>query len=219
MTELNYPTDQEARELILEVGRRLYNKGYVASNDGNISCKVGEDAIWATPTGVSKGFMSEDMLVKLSLSGTVLEGNNRPSSEIKMHLRVYCENSQIGGVVHAHSPYATCAAAAEKTLDGVFLTETLMGLGEVPCAPFAMPGSDEVSDSVAPFCKDYNAVLLAHHGALTWGKDLMQAYMRMESLEFFARMTLMENLIPGGYPKLTEELIHGLSEIRRQLGN
>jgi len=219
MSELNYPTDQEARELILEVGRRLYNKGYVASNDGNISCKVGEDAIWATPTGVSKGFMSEDMLVKLSLSGTVLEGNNRPSSEIKMHLRVYRENSRIGGVVHAHSPYATCAAAAEKSLDGVFLTETLMGLGEVPCAPFAMPGSEEVPDSVAPFCKDYNAVLLAHHGALTWGKDLMQAYMRIESLEFFARMTLMENLIPGGYPKLTEDQIQGLSDIRRQLGN
>ena len=206
-------------ENILEVGRRLYNIGYVVSNDGNISCKVGKDAIWATPTGVSKGFMSEDMLVKLSLSGTVLEGNNRPSSEIKMHLRVYRENSLIGGVVHAHSPYATCVAAAERPLNGVFLTETLMGLGEGPCAPFAMPGSDEVPDSVAPFCMDYNAVLLAHHGALTWGKDLMQAYMRMESLEFFARMTLMESLIPGGYPKLTEEQIKGLSEIRRQLRN
>ena len=94
-----------------------------------------------------------------------------------------------------------------------------MGLGEVPCAPFAMPGTDEVPDSVAPYCKDYNAVLLAHHGALTWGKDLMQAYMRMESLEFFARMTLMENLIPGGYPSLTEEQIQGLLESKRRLGN
>lgn len=219
MTKNFYPTDQEARELILEVGQRLYNKGFVASNDGNISCKVGDDAVWVTPTGVSKGFMTEDLLVKLSLSGEFLEGSNRPSSEIKMHLRVYRENHLVGGVVHAHSPYATCAAAAEKPLNGVFLTETLMGLGEVPCAPFAMPGTDEVPDSVAPYCRDYNAVLLAHHGALTWGKDLMQAYMRMESLEFFARMTLMENLIPGGYPSLTEEQIKGLSDIKRRLGN
>ena len=211
-----YPSDQQAKELILEIGRRLYNKGFVASNDGNISCKTGDNAIWATPTGVSKGFMTDDMLVKLSLSGEILEGTNKPSSEIKMHLRLYRENPSIGGVVHAHSPFATCAAAAEKSLDGVFLTETLMGIGKVPCVPFAMPGSEEVPDSVAPYCKDYNAVLLAHHGPLTWGCDLLQAYMRMESVEFFAQMTLMENLIPGGYPPLTEEQIKGLDEIRRR---
>jgi len=216
---MNYPTDKEAKELILEVGRRLYNKGFVASNDGNISCKVSSDAIWATPTGVSKGFMTEDMLVKLSLTGEILEGTTKPSSEIKMHLRVYLENPDVGGVVHAHSPYATCAAAAEKSLDGEFLTETLMGVGKVPCAPFAMPGSEEVPDSIAPYCKDYNAVLLAHHGPLTWGKDLMQAYMRMESVEFFAQVTLMENLIPGGYPKLTAEQVQGLEDIRRRLEN
>ena len=210
----NYPTDREAKELILEIGRRLYRKGFVAANDGNISCKVGEDVIWATPTGVSKGYMTEAMLVKLSLSGAVLEGTAQPSTEIKMHLRVYKENSDVGGVVHAHSPFATCAAAAEKSLDGVFLTETLMGVGEVPCAPFAMPGTDEVPDSIAPFCKDYNAVLLAHHGVLTWGNDLMQAYMRMESVEFFAQVTLLEGLIPGGYPKLTKEQIRELEKKR-----
>ncbi len=210
----NYPTDREAKELILEIGRRLYRKGFVAANDGNISCKVGEDVIWATPTGVSKGYMTEAMLVKLSLSGEVLEGTAQPSTEIKMHLRVYKENSDVGGVVHAHSPFATCAAAAEKSLDGVFLTETLMGVGEVPCAPFAMPGTDEVPDSIAPFCKDYNAVLLAHHGVLTWGNDLMQAFMRMESVEFFAQVTLLEGLIPGGYPKLTKEQIRELEKKR-----
>ena len=216
MKESMYPSDQQAKGLILEIGRRLYNKGFVASNDGNISCKTGDNAIWATPTGVSKGFMTDDMLVKLSLSGEILEGTNKPSSEIKMHLRLYRENPSIGGVVHAHSPFATCAAAAEKSLDGVFLTETLMGIGKVPCVPFAMPGSEEVPDSVAPYCKDYNAVLLAHHGPLTWGCDLLQAYMRMESVEFFAQMTIMENLIPGGYPLLTEEQIKGLDEIRRR---
>ena len=215
----SYPTDQAAKEQIIDIGRRLYNKGFVASNDGNISCKVAEDAIWATPTGVSKGFMTPEMLVKLSLSGEILEGKTKPSSEIKMHLRVYNENPAVGGVVHAHSPYATCAAAAEKPLNGTFLTETIMGLGEVPCAGFAMPGTKEVAESIAEYCKNYNAVLLAHHGALTWGKDLNQAYMRMESVEFFARITLMEYLIPGGYPRLTEQQIQGLTEIRRSLGN
>ncbi len=217
--EKKYPIDKEAKELILEIGRRLYNKGYVAANDGNISCKVSDNEIWATPTGVSKGYMTEEMLVKLAPSGEVLEGTYKPSSEIKMHLRVYKENPTIGGVVHAHSPYATCMAAAEKSLNGVFLTETLMGLGEVPCAPFAMPGTEEVPESIAPYCKDYNAVLLAHHGVLTWGKDLMQAYMRMESVEFFAQATLLEKLIPGGYPELTKEQIQGLEVIRRKMGN
>lgn len=209
-----YPTDKQAKELILEVGRRLYNKGFVASNDGNISCKVGDDSIWATPTGVSKGYMTEDMLVKLSLDGEILEGDSKPSTEIKMHLRVYKENPDIGGVVHAHPLYATSMAAAEKSLDGVFLTETLMSLGEVPCAPFAMPGTEEVPDSIAPYCKGYNAVLLAHHGALTWGIDLMQAYMRMESVEFFAHVSFLGEFIPGGYPPLNEEQIKGLEKYR-----
>lgn len=216
---MSFLTDKEAKAQILEIGRRLYEKGFVASNDGNISCKAGANEVWATPTCVSKGFMTEEMLVKLSLTGEILEGNYKPSSEIKMHLRVYRENPVVGGVVHAHSPYATCAAAAEKSLDGLFLTETLMSIGNVPCAPFAMPGTEEVPDSIAPYCRDYNAVLLAHHGVLTWGKDLMQAYMRMESVEFFARITIMENLIPGGYPKLTEAQIRGLEEIRRKNEN
>ena len=90
-----------------------------------------------------------------------------------------------------------------------------MGIGEVPCAPFAMPGTEEVPKSIAPFCKDYNAVLLAHHGVLTWGKDLMQAYMRMESVEFFAQVTLLEKMIPEGYPKLTDAQARGLEEIKR----
>ena len=213
---MNYPTDQDAKELILEIGRRLYNKGFVAASDGNISCKVGKDTIWTTPTGVSKGFMSEEMLVKVSLSGDIIEGNSKPSSEIKMHLRVYRENTSVGGIVHSHSPYATSIAVAEKSLNGVFLTETLMSLGEVPCASFAMPGTEEVPDSIAPYCKAYNAVLLAHHGVLTWGKDLIQAYMRMESVEFFAQMTLLENLMPGGYPRLTTEQVQGLKNIRNK---
>ena len=103
----DYVSDAQARSLILDVGRRLYHSGFVASNDGNITCKVGDNAIWATPTGVSKGFMTEEMLVKMDLDGNILEGTYKPSSEIKMHLRVFKENPQVQGVVHAHPLTAT----------------------------------------------------------------------------------------------------------------
>ena len=99
---MEYISDAQAKQMILEVGRRMYQGGFVAANDGNISCKVGDNEIWATPTGVSKGFMTEDMLVKLDLDGNVLEGTHKPSSEIKMHLRVFKENPKVQGVVHAH---------------------------------------------------------------------------------------------------------------------
>ena len=218
-TARSFPSDEEAKELILEVGRRLFQKGFVASNDGNITCRVSGNAVWGTPTGVSKGFMTKEMLIKLDIgSGAVLEGTWKPSSEMKMHLRVYKENPAVGGVVHAHPFYATCCACAEMPLTGKFSTEILMSLGEVPLAPFAMPGTNEVPDSIAPFCRDHHGVLLAHHGATTWAADLMQAYMFMESLEFFAHASLMEKMLPTGFVSLSGEQLEGLMEIRQRLG-
>ncbi len=214
-----YPSHEEAKELILDVGRRLYAKGFVASNDGNITCRVSEHEVWGTPTGVSKGFMTEDMLILLDIfTGEVLSGNRKPSSEIKMHLRVYKENPETGGVVHAHPFYATCASAYGMSLNGKAFTEILMGLGEVPLAPFAMPGTDEVPESIAPFCKDYHGVLLAHHGATTWAKNLLQAYMFMESLEFYAHTSLMEKMLPGGFNQIPDSGLDGLDEIKKRLG-
>ena len=113
-----YPTDAQARKLILEVGRRMYEKNFVAANDGNISCRVSEDTIWTTPTGVSKGFMTEEMLVKMRLDGTVLEqGESGPSSEVKMHIRIYQENPLAQAVCHAHPPVSTSFAIAGMALD------------------------------------------------------------------------------------------------------
>ena len=114
---MEYISDAQAKQMILEVGRRMYQGGFVAANDGNISCKVGDNEIWATPTGVSKGFMTEDMLVKLDLDGNVLEGTHKPSSEIKMHLRVFKENPKVQGVVHAHPLTATAFACAGISLE------------------------------------------------------------------------------------------------------
>ena len=213
-----YPSDSEARKLILEAGRRAYEKGYVVSNDGNITCKVSDDTIWTTPTGVSKGFMTEDMLIKTDLDGRVIEGHCKPSSEVKMHLRAYRENPDIGAVVHAHPLTATAFAIAGMPLEDAILPEGVVQLGVVPCAPFAMPGSQDVPDSIAPYCREYNAVLLGNHGAVTWGKDVMQAYMRMESLEYYAQIILLNRFIMKKANTMSESDIDELIRIRTGLG-
>lgn len=136
-----YPTDDEAKKLIVEIGRRMYSKNFVAANDGNISCKVDEDIIWTTPTGVSKGFMTEDILVKMRTDGTVLsQGPSGPSSEVKMHLRIYHENPEAMGVCHAHPPISTSFAIAGIGLDKAIYPEALVNLGTVPCVHYEAPG-------------------------------------------------------------------------------
>lgn len=185
-----YPTDAQAKADILAAGRKIYQRGLVAANDGNLSVRVGENALWVTPTGVCKGDMTEDMLVKMTLDGTVLEGTRKPSSETKMHLRIYRENPTVRAVVHAHPPVATTFAAAGIPLDKPVLQEAVVQLGTVPVAPFALPGSQGVADSVAPFCRDYRALLLEYHGAVTWGTSMEQAHYRLECLEQVATVTL-----------------------------
>ncbi len=186
-----WPTDAEARAEIVRAGHKLYARGLVASNDGNLSVRVGEDAVWLTPTGVSKGELTEEMLVKLSLDGTVLEGDRRPSSEGKLHLRIYREDPLVRAVVHAHPPAATAFAAAGVPLDRPVLQEAVVQLGTVPVAPFALPGTEAVAESVVPFCHGgYRAALLEYHGAVTWGDTMQQAYDRMETVEQVAQVTL-----------------------------
>lgn len=187
---MTYPTDAQAKAAILEVGRKIYQRGLVAANDGNLSVRVGPDALWVTPTGVSKGAMTEEMLVKVDLAGNLLEGTRRPSSETKLHLRLYQEDPLIRAVVHAHPPAATAFAAAGIPLDRPVLQEAVVQLGPVPVAPFALPGSQAVADSVVPFCRDYRALLLEYHGAVTWGTSMEQAHYRLECLEQVATVTL-----------------------------
>jgi L-fuculose-phosphate aldolase len=213
-----YYSNQEAKEMICEIGRRVYNRNYVAANDGNISVKVGPNEIWTTPTGVSKGYMTPDMMVKMDLSGKVISGNLKPSSEVKMHLRVYNENPEVNAVVHAHPPVATSFAIAGIPLDKPVLPEAIVLLGNVPVAPYALPGTQEVPDSIAPYCKTHNAVLLANHGALTWGRDLMEAYFRMESLEHYATILMYSNNILKKANELNESQIADLIKVRESMG-
>ncbi len=215
---VQYMSDFEAKKAIIDVGKRMYNKGFVASNDGNISCKVGPDVLWTTCTGVSKGFMTPDMLVKINLDGKVLMGKNKPSSEVKMHLRVYKENPDVLAVTHAHPPVATSFAIAGVNLDKAILPEAVVQLGTVPVAKYATPGSQEVPDSIAPYVKDYNGCLLSNHGALTWGKDVFQAYYRLESLEYYATVLMYTGHIICKANELSPTQIQALLEIREKLG-
>lgn len=210
--------DEQARAHILDIGRRMYLRQYVAANDGNISVRSGKNRVWVTPAGVSKGYMTEDMLVCVDMEGNVVEGTCKPSSEAKMHLRVYRENPGVGGVVHAHPIAATSFAIARIPLDAALLTESVIGLGVVPVAEYAATGTQAVPDSVAPYCRDYNAVLLANHGALTWGKDVLQAYYRMETLECCASIMLNLGYLNRPAHLLTRDQVRALLEIRQGLG-
>ena len=210
--------EYEIKKQICDIGRRIYSRNMVAANDGNISVKLNDNEFLCTPTGVSKGFMTEEMLVKMDLDGNILEGTYKPSSEIKMHLRVFKENPKVQGVVHAHPLTATAFACAGISLEEPVLMEGVLSLGCVPLVHFALPGTEEVPEAVAPYCREYNAVLLANHGALTWGDNLMQAYYRMETTEYYAKILMMNNFILGKKTLLSQGQIDDIIKIRAGWG-
>lgn len=208
-----YPDDAAVKRDILEAGRRLYQRGYVAANDGNLSARVSDNTVWATPSGVSKGFMTEEMLVKLDLDGNVLVGACKPSSEIRLHLRIYREAPEVLGVVHAHPPVSAVFAAAGIPLDTALLQEAVVLLGVIPVAPFALPGTDALADSVAPFASGYNGALLEHHGAVAWGGSVMQALHRLESIEYNATVMMYAKMMGVERP-MTNAQIEALIKLR-----
>ena len=195
MPEFTYPCEDSVRRDIVEAGRRMYMRGYVCGNDGNLSGRISDGVIVATPSGISKGFMTEDMLVKLDLDGNILSGTLRPSSEIKMHIAVYREAPGILAVCHAHPPVAAAFAAAGVALDKPFLQESVMLLGVIPVAKYAAPGSEKLASGVAEFCREYHGALLEHHGAVTWGDSVMQGLYRMESLEYTATVAMYSKMM------------------------
>lgn len=208
---MDFPKERQA---IIEVGQRLYDRGLVVANDGNVSMRLPDGTILCTPTGVSKGGMTPEMLPRVSLEGTVLyalEGKG-PSSEIKMHLRVYERDQSASGVVHAHPPYATAFAIRGETFDAPMMPETVVALPSIPLAGYATPSTHEVPDSIEPFVGTTSACLLEHHGALTWGPSLEQAMLSMERLEYMATVTAITRQL-GGERRLSDERITRLKEI------
>jgi L-fuculose-phosphate aldolase len=178
----------EIKKLIVEIGKRIWIRGYVAANDGNISVKLSDNELLTTPTGVSKGFLTEDMIIKTDMNGKVISGNPKfsPSSEVKMHIEVYKERPDIKSVVHAHPPYATSFAVAGIPLNKCVLPEAIIVIGAVPTAKYGLPSTMEIPDAIREHIKNSDAILLENHGALTLGSDLLNAYHKMETLEHTA---------------------------------
>ena len=212
-----YLSEQEVKEQIVEFGRLAAEKDFVIATEGNLSALVGPDALWITPADLNKGKLSTSVLVKMKLDGTVLSDGGHPSSEAKMHLRVYLENPAARGVVHCHPLYATSFGIAGIALDAPILAEPMMALGPVPVAHYAKPGTYDVPDSIAPFCNDYNAVLLSNHGALTWGHDLQEAYYRMEIMESYAKFMFINRFL-GRVRPLSNDQLAELYELKVEKG-
>jgi len=209
--------EKEIREQICEVGKRVWLKGWVAANDGNISMRLGDEFAITTPTGVSKGFMSPDMLIKVDLNGNVRSGYLKPSSEMKIHLEAYKRRDDIRAFVHAHPPISTGYAVANIPLDFQILPEIIISLGRIPLAKYGTPSTTELSNSISELVLCHDAVLLANHGAITLGKDVMDAYYKMESVEHFAIISLTAHQL-GGMKAISEPDIKKLEEVRETFG-
>lgn len=188
---------QSARKALIEVCRRLYDRFYLVATDGNVSMRLSEARILTTPTGTNKGFLTVDDLVTCDMEGRAI-GGGKPSTEIAMHLEVYRLRPEVEAVVHGHPPFATSFAAAGKALDVPLLTESVCGLGAVPLAPFSLPSTQEVPASLRPLIPRCSAILLQSHGVITYGKSLMDAYNKMESVEQYARVQLLVDQLGGG---------------------
>ena len=214
---MNYTDHAAAKAAILEAGRRLYQRGCVCANDGNISARMDDGSVWMTPTGVSKGFMTEDMLVRMSPDGEVLEGTWPVTSESAMHLAIYRENPDVGGVVHAHPPAATAYAAQGRPFDLAISLDAALQVGWVPCAPYATTGSVELAESAARYCNEASAALLEHHGAITWGRGVIEALYRMECLE--QTFVVYEHMLAMGEVRLlSRKELADLEPVQRKLG-
>ncbi len=210
-----FKTENEHRHEICEVGRWLHQKSFVAATDGNLSVRLGEDRVLATPTSIGKGLMRPEDLVVVDLSGRKLEGRRNASSELAMHLLIYDRRPDVKSVVHAHPPTATGYAAAGLPLNKALISEIVLALGCVPLAQYGTPGTPELSDALKDLVPHYDAILMANHGVVTYGENLLEAYFKMESVEHFARISLVTELL-GRQTLLSAGEVDKLMEARRR---
>lgn len=205
---MNYPDRRSITLEIIETGRRLWQRSYVAANDGNISVRLREQEFLTTTTGVSKGFMKEDDIVLVDQDGNSLDDGRKPSSELPMHLEIYRRRPDINAIVHAHPPTATGFAAAGLEMDRSILPEVILTLGTIALTPYGTTGTDELAEIVGKGILNNNGLLLQNHGAVTVGESLSQAYFRMETMEHFANITLVTRI-------LGRQSVLGEDEIKR----
>ena len=210
-------SESTLRADIVEIGRRMYARGYTASNDGNISVRLGPDRLLMTPKSVCKGFMTPEMMCITDMEGRKLQGERDPSSEILMHLEVYRQRPDVEAVVHAHPPTATGFAVAGIALDRAVLAEVVTTLGSIPIAEYATPSTKELPEAVRKYIKAHDGMLLANHGALTVGTDLYAAYYKMETIEHFANISLVARML-GRENLISREEVLRLQELRGTYG-
>jgi len=205
----------DVAEEIIKIGKRIYNKGYVAATDGNISFRLDANRIMTTSSGVSKGMLRCEDLVVVDLNGEVISGDKQPSSETLMHLEVYRSRADVKAVIHAHPPVSTGVSIAGISLSEPVVPEVVITLGEIPTANYATPGTDEVPESIKDLIKNHDAILLERHGSLTVGDSLESAYMKLEKVEHTAQVVSVAHSM-GNVRLLSGEEVDKLKESRKK---
>ena len=200
------PTERKHREEIVRYGRTLHEKGFVAAMDGNLSIRLRQDRILVTPTGLSKGSMRPADLVIVDLEGKQVAGRRHVTSEIGMHLMIYRTRGDVKAIVHAHPPTATGFAAAGIALTEPLVCEVVMGLGCIPLARYGTPGTAELAQSLEPYVPKYDAILMSNHGVVAYGDTIEHAYMKMETVEHFAQISLVTHLLGRQQPLQEREI-------------
>jgi L-fuculose-phosphate aldolase len=210
--------ERELRQQIVEIGKRIYQAGMVAASDGNISARLYDGTIITTPTMMCKGRMTEEMLVRVDIDGRKIRRDERnPSSEFPMHQAIYRLRPDVHAIVHAHPPFGTGFAVANVPLDKPLLSEVILTLGCIPLAAYGTPSTKEMVDALEPYIPHHDALLLANHGAVAYGPDLEMAFARMETLEHFAKITLIARLV-GRPTELSRDAIEKLLDVRERAG-
>ncbi|MGJ5815773.1 class II aldolase/adducin family protein [Paludibaculum fermentans] len=210
-------SEQELREDIVKVGRLVFEKGWIAANDGNISIRLDPGRVLCTPTNISKGMLSADDLIICDMQGAKLLGVKAPTSELAMHLLIYQMRPDVQAVVHTHPPVSTGFAATGRALNQAILPEVVIGLGCVPLAEYGLPGTSALTEPLRPYIPHYDAILMANHGVVCYGPDVFSAYFRMETVEHYARIALVAELL-GGAKVLPRVEINKLYESRTRYG-
>ncbi len=208
---------RELAQAIVEVGKLMYQKGWVAANDGNISVRLDEGRMLCTPTGVSKGMMRAEDMIVADLTGRKLDGERACTTEITMHCTVYQMRPDIKAVVHAHPPVSTGFAVAGRPLNLAILPEAVVALGTVPLADYGLPGTPELSARLAPFIPNHDALLMANHGVVCYADTLEKAFFRLETVEHLSRIALVAEML-GGPRLLSRWDVNRLMDARSRYG-
>lgn len=210
--------DRKLKELICEIGRRVYNKGFAAANDGNISIRVGENEVLCSPTMICKGFMTPDDICAVDMEGKQIAGKRKRTSEVLLHLEIMRNRPDVKAVVHCHPPHATAFAVAREPIPQCILPEIEVFMGEVPIAPYETPGGQKFAETVTPFVKNgVNTIILTNHGTVTFGADLEQAYWKTEILDAYCRILLLAKQL-GKVTYLNERESVELLDLKKKLG-